>query len=124
MNIEELREYCLSVKGAIECFPFDDTTLVFKVMEKMFAYTGLDPKDGQFKVNMKCNPEKSIELREKYDGIKQGTHSRSPKWNVVYIDSYVPDSLIVELINHSVEEVIKNLPKKKQLEYFDNYFQS
>ena len=117
MNIEELREYCISVKGATESFPFDEVTLVFKVMDKMFAYTGLAPKDGQFIVDLKCNPEKSSELREKYEGIKHGTHTHGLLWNSVYLASDVPDTLIKELIEHSVEEVISKLPKKKQEEY-------
>lgn len=117
MNIEELRDYCISIKGATESFPFDETTLVFKVMDKMFAYTGLSPKDGNFKVDLKCNAEKSAELRDKYAGIKHGTHTRGLLWNSVYIESDVPDKVIKELINHSVEEVIKKLPKKKQEEY-------
>ena len=117
MNIEELREYCISVKGASESFPFDETTLVFKVMGKMFAYTGLEPKDGEFKVDVKCDPEKSSELREKYEGIKHGTHTHGLLWNSVYLASDVPDNLIKELIELSVEEVIKKLPKKKQEEY-------
>ena len=117
MNIEELREYCISVKGATESFPFDESTLVFKIMGKMFAYIGLEPKDGQFKVNLKCDPEKSVELREKYEGVRQGIHTRSIMWNSVYLASDVPDSLIRELINHSVEEVVKKLPKNKQEEY-------
>jgi len=117
MNIEELREYCISVKGATESFPFDESTLVFKIMGKMFAYIGLEPKDGQFKVNLKCDPEKSVELREKYEGVRQGIHTRSIMWNSVYLASDAPDSLIRELINHSVEEVVKKLPKNKQEEY-------
>ena len=118
MNIEELRTYCISVKGASESFPFDETTLVFKVMGKMFVYVDLAPKDGQFKVNMKCDPEKSVVLREKYQGVRQGIHTRSIMWNAVYLSSDVPDKIIRELIDHSVEEVIKNLPKKKQEAYW------
>lgn len=118
MNIEELREYCLAVKGASESFPFDETTLVFKVMGKMFAYINLSPKDGIFKVDMKCDPERSIELREKYQGINRGTHTTFPTWNTVILSSDVPDSLIKNLINHSVDEVIKKLSKKKQKEYY------
>ncbi|MFV0417188.1 MAG: MmcQ/YjbR family DNA-binding protein [Dysgonomonas sp.] len=117
MNIEELRYYCLSVKGASECTPFDDTTLVFKVMEKMFAYIGLEPKDGIFKVNMKCNPDRSVDLRERYNGVIGGVHTRSLMWNSVCLESDVPDNVIRELIRHSVDEVIKKLPKKKQEEY-------
>jgi predicted DNA-binding protein (MmcQ/YjbR family) len=120
MNIEQLREYCISIKGATESFPFDETTLVFKVMEKMFAYIGLEPKDGRFAVNLKCNPEKSIELRERYQGINNGIHTpHGFLWNAVYLESDVPDGLIQELITHSVEEVIKKLPKKKQAEYYE-----
>ncbi|MDR2962405.1 MAG: MmcQ/YjbR family DNA-binding protein [Bacteroidales bacterium] len=113
MNIEELREVCLHVKGATECMPFNDTMLVFKVMEKMFACIGLEPKDGQFAVNLKCNPEKSAELREQYRGITHGSHTHGLLWNAVYLASDVPDVLIKNLIAHSVEEVIKKLPKKK-----------
>ena len=122
MNIEELREYCISIKGASESFPFDETTLVFKLMDKMFAYIGLEPKDGQFAVNLKCAPEKSIELRERYQGVNNGIHMpQGLLWNAVYLASDVPDRLIQELINHSVEEVIKKLPKKKQAEYYGCY---
>lgn len=117
MNIEELRNYCISIKGTTESFPFDDVTLVFKVMDKMYAYTGLNPKDGRFKVNLKCNPEKSTELRDRYQGIVHGTHTRGLLWNSVYLESDVPDELIRELIAHSLEEVIKKLPKSKQEAY-------
>ena len=117
MNIEELRSYCLSVKGAAESFPFDETTLVFKVMGKMFAYVGLEPKDGVFRVNLKCDGGRAIDLRERYQGVKRGIHTASLLWNTVELVSDVPDSLIVELVNHSVDEVIKKLPKKKQQEY-------
>jgi predicted DNA-binding protein (MmcQ/YjbR family) len=86
-------------------------------MNKMFVYIELSPKDGQFKANMKCDPEKSVELREKYQGVRQGIHTRSMMWNSVYLASDVPDRLIKELIQHSVDEVIINLPKKKHEEY-------
>lgn len=117
MNIEDLRERCLNIKGASESFPFDETTLVFKVMDKMFAYIGLEPKDGEFFVNMKCDPERSSELRSRYEGVRPGFHTNKLLWNSVYIDSDVPDKLIEELIQHSVDEVIAKLPKYKQEEY-------
>ena len=117
MNIEQLREHCLSVKGSWECFPFDETVLVFKVMDKMFAYLDIAPKDGVFRVNLKCAAERSPELRERYAGITQGIHTKSIMWNAVYLESDVPDPLIRELVDHSVEEVIRNLPKKKREEY-------
>ena len=117
MNIEEFREHCLSIKGSMESLPFiNPNILAFKVMDKMFAYIPLNPKDGVFKADLKCNPDKSIELREKYNGITK-TDFDTLMWNLVTLDSDVPDELIKELINHSAEEVIKKLPKKKQEEY-------
>ncbi len=117
MNIEELREYCISIKGSSESLPFiDSSILVFKVMDKMFAYIALNPKDGIFKVNLKCNPEKSVELREQYRGITS-TDFKTLLWNTVYLESDVPDKLIEELISHSADEVIRKLSKKKQEEY-------
>lgn len=117
MNIEDFREYCLSVKGATESFPFDEHTLVFKVMDKMFAYAPLQPREGRFWTNMKCATDKSAELMERYEGILFGCHSDKKYWITVYLESDVPDKLIKELINHSVEEVIKKLPRKKREEY-------
>lgn len=117
MNIENLRECCLSVKGAEECFPFDETTLVFKVMGKMFAYVGLDPKDGNFCVSLKCDPEKAIELRERHSGVIPGYHSNKKYWNTVYLESDVSDEDIKKWIHHSVDEVIKKLSKKLQEDY-------
>ncbi len=117
MNIEEFREYCLTIKGATESFPFDEHILVFKVMGKMFTFASLRPKEGRFWANMKCNPEKSTELRERYEGILWGYYSDKKYWITVYLEEDVPDNLIKELINHSVQEVIHKLPKKKQQEY-------
>ncbi|HCC51881.1 MAG TPA: cytoplasmic protein [Porphyromonadaceae bacterium] len=120
MNIEELRAYCLSVRGATESTPFlDDSILVFKVMGKMFAYAGINPKDGIFKVDLKCDPDYSAELREKYNGITHGTHTRGLLWNAVFIDSDVPDELIRKLIDHSVGEVIRKLSGKLRQKYHD-----
>ena len=120
MNIEELRKICLSVKGAEECLPFDDDTPVYKVMGKMFAYYSLTPKGGRFFVNLKCYPERSVELRERYEGVTKGYHAGDTlKWNSVYLQNDVPDSVIRELVYHSVEEVVANLPKKLQAAYKD-----
>lgn len=83
MNIEEFREYCLTVKGATESFPFDEHILVFKVMDKMFTFASLRPKEGRFWANMKCNPEKSVELMECYDGILFGYLSDKKYWITV-----------------------------------------
>lgn len=119
MNIEELREHCMTIRGATESFPFDESTLVFKVMNKMFAYISLTPKDGRFRVCLKCDPAKTVELRELYEGVADGYHTKTLLWHSVYIDSDVPDKLIGELIQHSLDEVIKKLPKKERLKYID-----
>lgn len=117
MNIEEARELCLSIKGASECMPFDDTVLVFKVMDKMFGCIGLEPHPDGFMLILKCEPERAIALREQHAGITPGYHFNKKYWNSVYLESDVSHHLIKELIQHSVDEVIKKLPKKKQEEY-------
>ncbi len=117
MNIEEFREHCLSVKGAEESTPFlDRTVFVFKVMGKMFCYMPLEPKDGLFRAYMKCDPDRSAELREKYNGVNADMF-KTLMWNWITLESDIPDVLIEELVRHSVDEVIKKLPKKKQEEY-------
>ena len=117
MNIEEYREYCLSIKGATESFPFGENTLVYKIMDKMFTFAPVNPTDGRVWADSKCDSTKSTELIELYNGIAFGPFSDKKHWITIYLESDVPDSLIKELINHSIEEVIKNLPKKKQQEY-------
>jgi predicted DNA-binding protein (MmcQ/YjbR family) len=118
MNIEDFRTHCISIKGATESCPFiDENVLVFKVMGKMFAYIHLAPKDGRFRTTMKCNRERSAELRARYTGIVKGDYTSDLGWNAIYLDSDVPDTLIRELVEHSVSEVISRLPKKKQAEY-------
>lgn len=119
MNIEEFREHCLAVKGATESLPFiGHNVLVMKVMGKMFAFIPLEPREGGFVANLKCDPERSVELRERYHGIGPGHHPTTLLWNGVDIESDVPDELIVELIAHSAEEVIKKLPRSKREEYY------
>jgi len=111
MNIEELREYCISKKGVTEGFPFDEVTLVFKVGGKMFALTNLD---GEPSVNLKCDPEKAIELREQYSAIIPGYHMSKLHWNTVYMDRSLPENLIKELIDLSYGLVLASLPKVKR----------
>lgn len=93
-----------------EEFPFDETTLVFKVMGKMFALTGLD--ETEFKVNLKCDPERSVELREEYESIIAGFHMNKKHWNTVKPDGSLSNELFKELIDHSYDLVVKGLPKK------------
>ncbi len=115
--MEEFRDCCLSVKGAVESISLQNRNmLVYKVMGKVFVYIPLEPQDGVFKAYLKCHPERSVELREKYNGINPDDF-KTLLWNWVTLESDVPDKLIEELVCHSAEEVISKLPKKKQEEY-------
>lgn len=118
MHIEQLRDFCISKKGVTEHFPFDNVTLVFKVMNKMFALVGLDSwEKGEQKINLKCDPDWAEELRGEYEGINPGWHMNKRLWNTVNVNSAdVSDELVRELINHSYELVVKGLPKKVQQE--------
>ena len=118
MHIEQLRDFCINKKGVTEHFPFDDVTLVFKVMNKMFALTGLNNwEKGEQKINLKCDPDKAEELRGEYEGIYAGFHMNKKHWNTVTINSSdVSDDLVRELINHSYDLVVKGLTKKAQKE--------
>jgi len=98
MNIEQLREYCLSLPGVSEHFPFDETTLVFKVNGKIFALTDLE---GPLAVNLKCDPETAIDLRGRYSAVKPGYHMNKKHWNTVEIDGSINDSLLIEWIDLS-----------------------
>lgn len=110
MHIEEFRTYCLGKPMVTEEFPFDETTLVFKVCGKIFALTGLE--SIELKVNLKCDPEKAIELRETYESINPGFHMNKKHWNTVTVDGSFSDLFLRELIDHSYEMVVKALPKK------------
>ena len=112
MNIEDFRAHCIAKQGTTEGFPFDQKTLVFKAI-KMFALTNID----DFKsVNLKCDPEYAIELREQFYGIKPGYHMNKKHWNTVEINSDVSDKLLFELIDLSYDLVVKGLTKKQKLE--------
>ena len=114
MNIEEFRDYCLSKKYVTECFPFDTTTLVFKVANKMFALSGLEHHPST--VNLKCDPEESIELRAEYPEIIAGFHMSKKHWNTITIEGGLSHDFIKELIDHSYDLVVKGLTKKLQKE--------
>ncbi|PCI94848.1 MAG: MmcQ-like protein [Flavobacteriales bacterium] len=113
MNIEQYRDYCIAKKGTTESFPFDATTLVFKVMNKMFALTRVE--EFEF-INLKCDPEKAIEFREIYDGVKPGYHMNKQLWNSVYPNEDVPDKLIYQMIDDSYDLIVSSLTKKLQKE--------
>lgn len=110
MNIESLRSYCLSLRATDESLPFDDDVIVFKVAGKIFALISIsDPSS----VNLKCDPEYAVQLREQYpDDVLPGYHMNKKHWNTVEIMRNLPDSMIRQLIDHSYEQVVKGLPKK------------
>ena len=110
MNIEELREYCMDKKHVTESFPFDNETLVFKVMNKMFALTGIN--NNPLSVNLKCDPEKAVALREEYSCVLPGYHMSKQHWNTVVIDGSVPDKLVKEWIDESYNMIVASLPKR------------
>lgn len=115
MNIQQLYEFCLSKKGVTEYFPFDEDTLVFKVGGKMFCLTSLqDWEKGNPSLNLKCNPERAIELHEQYDGVKPGWHMSKVHWNTVSVNTDVPQKVLIEFINHSYDLVFTSLTKKLQ----------
>ena len=114
MNVEEFRESCLTKKGVTEEFPFDANTLVFKVMGKMFALVSLERQPPQ--CNVKCDPERAVELREEYDGaIIPGYHMSKKHWNTLFLGQ-LPPKLILELVDHSYNLVVAGLTKKLQQE--------
>ncbi|MDX1941787.1 MAG: MmcQ/YjbR family DNA-binding protein [Saprospiraceae bacterium] len=115
MNIEEFQAYCLAKKGVEETFPFDEETLVFKVMGKMFALTGLE--HAEFTVNLKCDPDWALELREQYPEIQPGWHMSKNHWNTVSFEGDLDDRFLCKLIDHSYDLVVKGLPKKIRLEW-------
>ena len=114
MNIEQIRDYCLSKKETSEDFPFDEDTLVFKVLGKMFALVSLKKWEaGENAINLKCNPEYAIELREEYSSIRAGYHMSKKHWNTLYIhEGELSPKFICKLIDHSYEMVVKGMPKK------------
>lgn len=110
MDIEIIRNYCLSKSNVTESLPFNDDTLVFKVNGKIFAMLNLS---GETCLNVKCNPELAVELRERYPAVEPGYHMNKRHWNTIRIDGSVPDSIILGWIDHSYELVTskKRAPK-------------
>ena len=114
MNIEDIREYCLQKAYTDEAFPFDETTLVFRLMGKIFACVDLERPNL---VVLKCEPDYALELRDQYRGIEGAWHWNKRHWNQIYFDRDVPDTLIRSLIDHSYEQVYKKIPRKVKAEY-------
>jgi predicted DNA-binding protein (MmcQ/YjbR family) len=117
MNIQAFYDYCLAKKGVTEHFPFDEDTLVFKVGGKMFALSSLMQwEKGEASVNLKCDPDRALELRAQYEAIEPGYHMSKVHWNTVSVDGDVSEKMFRELIDHSYELVFKSLTKKLQAE--------
>ena len=111
IHLESIRNYCLQKQGKItEEFPFDEETLVFKIFGKMFLLTNVN--ELPLSMNLKCDPERAVELRERYPAIQPGYHMNKKWWNTVDADGSIPEKLVYELIDHSYDEVVKKLPKK------------
>jgi predicted DNA-binding protein (MmcQ/YjbR family) len=109
MNLETFRNYCLDFNSVTEEFPFDKTTLVFKVHGKIFALLDIEKFDS---INLKCDPERSIELREQYNGVLPGYHMNKKHWNTITLNSDLNDEFIFDLTKHSYNLVFSSLPKK------------
>jgi len=109
MDIDTLRNFCLKLKGTTEDFPFDKTTLVFKAAGKIYCIISIAEP---YECNLKCNPEKAIELREFYHAVKPGYHMNKKHWNTVMFNKDLSDADLLDLVNHSYQEVIEKLPKK------------
>jgi len=113
MDIETLRSYCLVKTGVTEELPFDQDTLVFKVMGKMFALTGIELFQS---INLKCNPENAQDLRERYHAVLPGYHMNKKHWNTVIMDGSIHDKILLEWIEDSYDLVVAGLPKKTREE--------
>jgi len=117
MNIEQFRDYCIQKYGVTEEFPFDENTLVFKVMGKMFALIDVNLFES---VNLKCDPEQAVMLRENYAAVKPGYHMNKKHWNTIEFDGSLTDKEIFHWVNHSYDLVVSKLPKKIRNEVLQN----
>jgi len=113
MHIEALRDFCLQLKEVTEAMPFDKEVLVFKVKGKMFLLTNINDFTS---INVKCNPEYAIELREKYTEVTAGYHMNKKHWNTIKINQTISDNQIYQWIKDSYWLVVEKLPKKQQKE--------
>jgi len=111
MNIEDFREYCLTKPDATEGSPFGDDTLVFKVGGKMFALASLD--DVPARVNLKCDPEHALDLRDRYEAVQPGYHMNKKHWNTIELGGGIPEAELRGMIDHSYDLVVARLPKQR-----------
>jgi predicted DNA-binding protein (MmcQ/YjbR family) len=113
MYLDDFRKYCLKKPFVTEGFPFDERTLVFKVDGKVFALLDVDSFE---QVNLKCAPDKAVDLREQYNGILPGYHMNKTHWNTVRVKEDVPVEMIYSLVDESYNEVVKTFTKKRRNE--------
>jgi predicted DNA-binding protein (MmcQ/YjbR family) len=109
MDLAKFREHCLCKPGATESTPFVEDVLVFKVAGKIFALAALDEIPAA--VNLKCDPDLALELRDRYEQVRPGYHMNKKHWNTVELDSGIPDAELRKMIDHSYDLVVKSLPK-------------
>lgn len=110
MNADAVREYCLMKKGKItEGFPFGEGVLVFKVEGKMFLLMNLD--DHPLTMNVKCDPELAVDLRERYEAVRPGYHMNKRHWNTVVLDGSIPPQELKTMIDHSYEQIVRGMKK-------------
>lgn len=114
MTLETFCSFCLSFPHVEETTPFGPEVLVYKIGGKLFALT--TPEDFPATANLKCDPERAIELRDRYEDILPGYHMNKKHWNTVTLGGAVPDKLLRELITHSYDLVLASLPKKVRAE--------
>lgn len=114
MDLEKFRNYCLGLKAVTEEMPFGDTTLVYKVAGKMFALTGIDSFAS---INLKCDPEEAIELRERYPAVQPGYHMNKQHWNTILMDHSISDKMLLEWTKNSYDLIVAKLPKKIKEEW-------
>jgi predicted DNA-binding protein (MmcQ/YjbR family) len=112
MNFRQLRDHCLAKKGATEDFPFGEEVLVFRVMGKIFALTGVEKLP--LSVNLKCDPDRAVELRDRWPEVQPGYHMNKTHWNTVELDGSIPDRDVREMIDHSYELVAASLKKRER----------
>lgn len=113
MNVEQFRSYCLAKRGVTEEFPFGEETLVYKVMGKMFALADVTLFES---INLKCDPEQAVELREEHPAVQPGYHMNKKHWNTVLMDGSLPDKLVKNWIDNSYNLVVASLPAKVKAE--------
>lgn len=113
MNLDQFLAYCAAKPGVEETFPFNESTLVMKVMGKMFALTRIE--ETRLQVNLKCDPDRALELRANYEEVQPGYHMNKVHWNTVDCEGELPEALVRELIDHSYELVVQKLSKKDKV---------